>query len=229
MKNTLLSLIFSFAASASFASTESMLAEAQALGAPMTAVKRALSQSRSQAYMNQKYFAVFDIAQPAKNKRFFLFDIRNSKVTSYYIAHGKGNGDNFRTTHFRGFQKNFEMTPLGPLRTAVTVTDMEQYRTITDKYTGRVYSGLTTLWVQGMASYNAYINDAMDGFTRVVWIAHPAWYVTEGYRRKFPGGLGRSLGCLALDPRVSNDVFAKLQGGALIYVAVGDEPIEKFL
>jgi len=41
--------------------------------------------------------------------------------------------------------------------------------------------------------------------------------------------LGRSDGCITLDPVESNAVIARLQDGALIYVTVGDAPIEQYL
>jgi hypothetical protein len=210
------------------ASDESLLSQAKALGAPMAAVQRALQLSKTSAYSN-KTFAVFDISAGAGHKRFYLFDTRSGKVQSFFVAHGKANGGGTRATNFRGFQRNHDMTPLGPLRTASSTQSMAQYSTIRDRYTGQAYHGLTTLWLEGTTSYNSYINSATSGFSRVVWIMHPAWYVTKGYRKNFPGALGRSLGCIAMDPEVSNYVFGKLTGGALVYVTVGNQPIGNFL
>ena len=206
-----------------------VMVQAAALGAPMIAVKKAYALAQSSTFQRHDVFAVFDINQPAKNKRFFVFDLRAGKVSAYFVAHGRDNGDNFKATHFRGFQDDHNMTPLGPLRTGSSMTNMDHYSTITDKYDGRVYSGLMTLWLEGVTSYNSYINNAYDGSSRVVWILHPAWYVTEGFRKAMPGGLGRSLGCIALDPVFSNLIMGKLQGGALVYVTVGDDAIEKYL
>ena len=226
------SILFSLAAlivsAQAFASDSSLLEQAKALGAPMSAVQRALALSKTSTYSN-KTFAVFDISQVSGHKRFYLFDPRAGKVQSFFVAHGKANGGGKKATSFRGFQRNHDMTPLGPLRTAGSTQSMAQYSTITDRYTGRSYGGLTTLWLEGTTSYNSYINNATSGFSRVVWIMHPAWYVTEGYRKNFPGALGRSLGCIAMDPKVSNYVFGKLAGGALVYVTVGNQPIGNFL
>lgn len=57
------------------------------------------------------------------------------------------------------------------------------------------------------------------GFRGVIY---PAWYVTRGYRDANPGALGRSLGCLALDPVDNNQVIDALEGGALVYVTSGN-------
>jgi hypothetical protein len=41
--------------------------------------------------------------------------------------------------------------------------------------------------------------------------------------------LGRSNGCITLDPIENNQLVMRLQDGALVYVTVGDAPIEKYL
>lgn len=206
-------------------------AQAEAQGAPMEALKKAYALSQSSKFSRRDAFGLFDISQPSANKRFFLVDIRARKVTSHFVAHGKNNGDNFRAKRFRGFQSDHSMTPLGPLRTAARIEMMDHYRQITDRTTGKTYNELGTLWLEGITSYNQYINNATDAATggRAVWIVHPAWYVTKGFRQSMPKGLGRSLGCIALDPADNNKIISVLQGGALIYVTVGNEPVEKYL
>ena len=202
-----------------------VLEQAKSLGAPMQAVARAIKISKSSTYEVKDVIAVFDISQPSKNKRFYLLDFKKGTATAYFVAHGKSNGDNLRATHFSGFQEDHDMTPLGPLKTAEEVETMDHYETVTDKYNGRTYSDLVILKIEGTTSYNDYINRQAG----VIWILHPNWYVTEGYRKANPQMLGRSLGCIVLDPAVSNAVFRRLEGGALVYVTVGDHPIEKYL
>jgi hypothetical protein len=63
----------------------------------------------------------------------------------------------------------------------------------------------------------------------VAWVIHPNWYVSAGYRNKNPGMLGRSLGCITLDPEVNNAIVNRLGNGALIYVTVGNDPVERYL
>jgi hypothetical protein len=41
--------------------------------------------------------------------------------------------------------------------------------------------------------------------------------------------LGRSNGCITLDPLDNNQLVTRLQDGALIYVTVGNDPIEQYL
>ena len=119
-----------------------------------------------------------------------------------------------------------DMVPLGPLRTAAADAPItSHYRTITDKYTRQVWNGLNSARLEGVASYNSYINSVPG----VVWVIHPNWYVSAGYRKNNPGMLGRSLGCITLDPEVNNAIVNRLGNGALIYVTVGDDPVERYL
>jgi hypothetical protein len=218
-------------AGSSFETYADLWKDAQAQGAPMLALKKAFDLSQSNKFSRRDIFGLFDLSQPSANKRFYVVDLRAKKITTHFVAHGKSNGDNFKATRFKGFQQDHSMTPLGPLRTAARIEIMDHYASITDRSTGKVYSGLGTLWLEGITSYNSYINNATDSATggRAVWIMHPAWYVSKGFRSSMPKGLGRSLGCLAFDPAESNKIIAELEGGALIYVTVGDAPVEKFL
>ena len=163
---------------------------------------------------------------PIGNRRFFLIDLKNNRTSAHYAAHGKSNGNNLRATKFRGFRSDHDMVPLGPLRTAAADAPItSQYRTIADKYAGQVWNGLNSARLEGVASYNSYINSVPG----VVWVIHPNWYVSAGYRKNNPGMLGRSLGCITLDPDVNNAIVNRLGNGALIYVTVGNDPVERYL
>ena len=92
-----------------------------------------------------------------------------------------------RATKFRGFRSDHDMVPLGPLRTAAADASItSHYRTITDKYTGQVWNGLNSARLEGVASYNSYINSVPG----VVWVIHPNWYVSAGYRKNKSGNVG---------------------------------------
>lgn len=202
-----------------------VLQQAKSLGAPMKAVERALDEAGSGKYPIRDVLAVFDLSQNSKKKRFYLLDLRAGTTTAYHSSHGRGNGDNLHATHFRGFEdSNSNMTPLGPLRTAPAARVIEEYETVVDPLTARTYNGLVILDLYGTAAYNSRFNPSD------IWaIMHSKWYVTEGFRKKYNGMLGRSLGCIVLDPVYSNRVFKRLEGGALLYVTVGNQPVEAFL
>jgi hypothetical protein len=79
--------------------------------------------------------------------------------------------------------------------------------------------------LEGVASYNSYINHTPP----FKWILHPNWYTTAAFRAKNNGTLGRSNGCITVDPVENNELVRRLQDGALVYVTVGDDPIEQYL
>jgi hypothetical protein len=203
---------------------DSLLQQAQALGAPMAAVQRAIAISRQSIFTKKDALAVFDISQPSTNKRFYLLDLKSGQVTAHYAAHGRDNGPNVKATKFKGFQTDLDMVPLGPLKTTHSEV-MDHYKTIVDRYDGTVYRNMIVVVLEGVTAYNKYINQTPP----FKWIMHPNWYTTAAFRAKNNGMLGRSNGCITVDPVDNNQLITRLQDGALVYVTVGDAPIEQYL
>jgi len=201
-----------------------LLQQARTLSAPMAAVARAITISGQQTFAKKDALAVFDISQPSANKRFYLIDFKSGEVTAYYAAHGRSNGPNAKAVKFKGFQRDLDMTPLGPLKTAHSEV-MGRYKTIVDRYDGTVYRNMIVAVLKGATSYNSYINHTLP----FKWVLHPNWYTTAAYRAKNNGMLGLSNGCITVDPVENNKLVTRLQGGALIYVTVGDDLIEQYL
>ena len=203
---------------------DSLLQQAKALGAPMAAVQRAIAISRQPIFAKKDALAVFDISQPSANKRFYLLDFKSGQVTAHYAAHGRDNGPNAKATKFKGFQTDLDMVPLGPLKTIHSEV-MDHYKTIVDRYDGTVYRNMIVVVLEGVTAYNKYINQTPP----FKWIMHPNWYTTAAFRAKNNGVLGRSNGCITVDPVDNNQLITRLQDGALVYVTVGDAPIEQYL
>jgi L,D-transpeptidase catalytic domain len=203
---------------------DTLLQQAQALGAPMAAVQRAIAISRQSSFTRKDALAVFDISQPSANKRFYLLDFKSGRVTAHYAAHGRDNGPNAKATKFKGFQTDLDMVPLGPLKTIHSEV-MDHYKTIVDRYDGTVYRNMIVVVLEGVTAYNKYINQTPP----FKWIMHPNWYTTAAFRAKNNGMLGRSNGCITVDPVDNNQLITRLQDGALVYVTVGDAPIEQYL
>jgi len=204
--------------------SDALLEEAKSLGAPVVAVQRALAISRQPVFPKKDVLAVFDISQPSAEQRFYLLDLMSEQVTAHYAAHGRDNGPKVKAVKFKGFQKDLDMVPLGPLKTTHSEV-MDYYETIIDRYDGTVYNNMIVAVLKGAATYNSYIDDTPPQ----KWIIHPNWYTTAGFRAKNNGMLGRSNGCITLDPVESNELITRLQDGALIYVTVGDAPVEQYL
>src|SRR5207302_7660017 len=56
---------------------DSLLQQAQALGAPMAAVQRAIQISGQPIFPKKDALAVFDISQPSATKRFYVLDLKS--------------------------------------------------------------------------------------------------------------------------------------------------------
>src|SRR6516164_549152 len=87
------------------------------------------------------------LAQQSANKRFYLLDFKSGEVTAYYAAHGRSNGPNVKAVKFKGFRRDLDMTPLGPLKTAHSEV-MAHYKTIVDRYDGTVYRNMIVAVLQ---------------------------------------------------------------------------------
>ena len=202
-----------------------LLQHAQKLGAPEAALKRAVAISRQPIFSRKDALGVFDISQPSANKRFYILDFKSGEVSSHFAAHGRTNGPHAKATKFKGFQRDLDMVPLGPLKTVPAPPELTaHYSTIVDRYDKSVYRNMVVGVLEGVAPYNRYINHTPP----FKWVIHPNWYTTAGYRAKNNGMLGRSNGCITVDPAENNKIITRLQG-ALIYVTVGDAPIEQYL
>ena len=203
--------------------TDSLSQQAKVLGAPMAAVERAVQISR-QPIFPKTPLAVFDISQSSAKKRFYVLDFKSGQVTTHYAAHGRDNGPQAKAIKFKGFQTDLDMVPLGPLKTAHSEV-MDPYKTIVDRYDGTVYPNMIVVVLDGVTPYNSYISHTPP----FKWIIHPNWYATAAFRAQNNGVLGRSTGCITLDPVENNELITRLQDGALVYVTVGDDPIEQYL
>ena len=203
---------------------DSLLQQARVLGAPTAAIERAVQISRQPIFPKKDALAVFYISQPSAKKRFYVVDFKSGQVTAHYAAHGRDNGPQAKAIKFKGFQTDLDMVPLGPLKTAHSEV-MDPYKTIVDRYDGTVYPNMIVVVLDGVTSYNSYISHTPP----FKWIIHPNWYTTAAFRAKNNGVLGRSTGCITLDPVENNELITRLQDGALVYVTVGDAPIEQYL
>jgi hypothetical protein len=202
----------------------SLLQQAKDLGAPVVAVERAIEIAQQPIFTKKDVLAVFDVSQPSAKKRLYVVDLKSRQVTAHYAAHGKDNGPSARAVKFKGFQTDLDMVPLGPLKTSHSEV-LDPYKTIVDRYNGTVYANMIVVALEGVTSYNSYINRSPP----FKWFIHPNWYATAGFRAKNGGGLGRSGGCVVVDPVENNELVNRLEDGALVYVTVGDEPIEHYL
>lgn len=202
-----------------------VFADARAQGVPALALERAVEEARSGTYDRTDVITIFDVSQPSRRKRLFILDMRSGKVSAYFASHGVGNGPMARATSFRGFNNpDNNKTPLGPLKTDRKGYPVPGYTDVRDPVSGHVHRGKLVLGIDGTKNYNDQVNSR-----GAIVVFHTKEYATEGFRRRNGGSMGRSHGCIVIDPLFINEVIAKVQGGSLVYVTVGNEPIERFI
>lgn len=136
--------------------------------------------------------------RPSADARLAVVDLRASVVVlETRVAHGRNSGDD-RATVFSNVPGSYESS-LGLYRTGETYTG-KHGRSLT-------LDGLEPGW-----------NDRARSRAIVV---HAADYVTEAFVLRW-GRLGRSLGCPALDPAVTDTVIDKIRGGTLVFAYHAD-------
>lgn len=137
-----------------------------------------------------RYYAIVDFDQPSTSKRLYVFDTVDKKIQSYYVAHGRGSGENIaeRFSNVSGSNSS----SLGIYKT------LNEYH----GHHGR------SLRLQGLEPTNS------NALSRAV-VMHTADYVSESFIRR-TGRLGRSEGCFAVERSVGDALINELKDGAYI-------------
>lgn len=138
---------------------------------------------------NKDVIAVIDFSQHSSKERFYIIDLRSGQVDTYQTAHGKNSDPDGDgyATEFSN-ENGSNMSSQGIYLTAETYEGGKGYSLVLD----------------GKSSTNS--NARMRAI-----VIHPADYVVAGQKA------GRSWGCPALDPGVSEDVIDRIKEGAVIY------------
>lgn len=160
---------------------------------PRKALETALAFYRSNPRLvqNKRVLSIVNFDQPSTDERLFVIDMKLLLVQSYLVAHGKASGENYAT--FFSNEPESNMSSLG-----IYLTDIE--------YIGQ--HGISLI-LKGQDITNS------NAEARAI-VMHAADYVSQDFIAKY-GRLGRSLGCLALNPAISIDLTHQLAGGSVIY------------
>ena len=150
---------------------------------------------------NPNVLTVIDFTLPSAEKRLWVIDLSSSKILlNTYTTHGKNSGLNY-ATHFSNDPRSNE-TSLGVYQTLNT-------------YQGE--HGLS-LRINGLEKG---VND--NALRRAV-VIHPAIYATSDYVNQ-NHRTGRSWGCFAVSPAVSQQFINLTKNGSIIFAYA--KPIEK--
>ncbi len=147
---------------------------------------------------------VIDYSLPSSWRRLWVLDPATRRVLAHeYVAHGRGSNhpeDPARAIRF-GNEPESHRTSLGSFLTG-------------DTYTGR--HGIS-LELDGL---EPGVNDRARQRRIVI---HPADYVSEEFRARSGGWVGRSFGCPALAPEVAPALIERIRGGSVLYAGAAEQ------
>lgn len=144
---------------------------------------------------NKDLLIVVDFKAHSSKKRQFVVDLRSGDVTPMLVTHGK-NSDTDNDGYATKFSNTVDskQSSLGFYLTA-------------ESYFGKYgYS----LRLDGLSTTNSKARE------RAI-VIHPADYVVDNGKK-----IGRSYGCLAVDPKLSETYISLVKEGTLIYAGLGN-------
>lgn len=154
---------------------------------------------------NPDVLTVIDFNMPSNKKRLWVIDLKSDKVLlNAYTAHGKGSG----TTYAEDFsnQPNSHATSLGVYKTLTT-------------YYGHHGKSLRLQGLEKGINSNAYKRNI---------VVHPAKYVTPGFVKQ-NNRAGRSWGCFAMNPAITNKFMNITKGGSIIFAYADEEKSDNLI
>lgn len=153
----------------------------------------ALEANRQRIY-RPDVIGIVDFNQPSREHRFYLLDVASGRVTSHYVAHGRGSDP----SHLGWLQ--YFSNGIGS-----EASSRGAYST------GEFYNGKYgySMRLRGLD----YTNNNAE--TRAI-VIHPAWYAERDQIDQY-GKLGRSEGCFALPHASHAEVLARMGPGRLLY------------
>lgn len=138
--------------------------------------------------------AIVDFSLPSRSPRFHLLNLADGRVSSHWVAHGRGS-DPAHTGWLERFSNELHSN----------ATSAGAYRTA-DTYVG---AHGRSIRLEGLDATNSRAAE------RAV-VVHGAWYVSEAMIGQW-GVLGRSEGCFAVSQDSLGEILARLGPGHLIY------------
>lgn len=154
---------------------------------------------------NPDVLTVIDFNMPSNKKRLWVIDLKSDKVLmNAYAAHGKGSG----TTYAEDFSNspNSHATSLGVYKTLTT-------------YYGHHGRSLRLEGLEKGINSNAYKRNI---------VVHSAKYVTPSFVKQ-NNRAGRSWGCFAMNPAITNKFMSITKGGSIIFAYANEEKSDSLI
>lgn len=148
---------------------------------------------------------IVDYTLPSSQKRLWVIDPQKHKILYRLLVAQGVNSGTFYARYFSNKVGSLESS-LG-----VFITGASYYGK--HGYSMRLYG------LEKGINNNAYERDI---------VMHSAWYVNDSFVKKY-GRLGRSWGCLAINPAVVHQVIDLLKGGSMIFSYAPSERQDKYI
>jgi len=159
----------------------------------------AYQKARKQGLDGKELLTIIDYSKSSRDRRLLVFDMKSQKVLfNTWVAHGKNSGGE-NATSFSNSSRSLKSS-LG-----VFVTS--------DTYTGKHGESLRVQGLEPGVNDNAYRRDI---------VFHSAAYVGEDVART-RGMVGRSWGCMAVDPNTIKPLINTIKGRTLVVAYYPDE------
>lgn len=159
----------------------------------------AYTNAKQAGYSKSNYLTIIDYSMPSTAPRLWVVDLQSQTVIYHtHVAHGIGSGENY--AHKFSNQPGSGMSSLGLYLTG-------------EMYQGYYGRSLKLHGLDGKFNSNALARKI---------VMHKAHYVDQSIINKI-GRLGRSLGCLALNTKIADNIMRTIKDGSLIFCYYPDE------
>lgn len=143
--------------------------------------------------------SIIDFSKPSTEKRFYLIDLANKTLLyNTYTSHGVNTGENMAMSFSN--KEGSRKSSLGFYLTAET-------------YEGKHGTSLKLDGLERGFNHRA---------RRRYIVIHSADYVTDNFIQE-NGRLGRSWGCPALPPDLTQDIIQKIKNGSVLFIYANDD------
>jgi hypothetical protein len=154
----------------------------------------------SDEFRNKDYVTVIDFDMSSRTRRMHIINMRDGSVEHQLVAHGRFSGDDI-AVHFSNREES-KMSSLGAYKTGATYTDGEHP---------------IALKLEGLEATNSHASHRKIVMHRGVVERTGEVYVND-FVAAHQARLGRSEGCPALDPAVTERIVKLLDGGSFLYI-----------
>ena len=160
---------------------------------------KAYQQAKKLELTTSSLITIVDYSLPSSKKRLWVIDLKTGESLFHtWVAHGSGSGANYA----------------------------QLFSDLTHSHASSLGTLLTGTSYQGKHGYSLHLHGLEKGFNGGAFarsiVIHGAHYVSEAFIHEH-GRLGRSHGCLAVNPAVTRKLINTIKNGTVLFLYYPDE------